>query len=415
MHDDAVPVTILSGMLGAGKTTLLNHLLRHADRDLAVLVNDMGDVNVDADLVSENSEFAAGGVAELSNGCICCELRGDLETAVVRLARERDFDHLVVEASGISEPEPVARLFTRGSSAAAVYDVDSVVAVVDTRAFHDAFAGDGEVVRRGEGEDGTKPLSDLLVEGVEFADLVLLNKADLVSDEELATVNELVAALRPDAEVVVTEFSEVDPDDLLGRGLFDPTGAAERAGWRRALDADGAEEDEAHDRAHGDDHADDHDGHSHPQEAYGVTSFTYRRREPFHPGRLHEFLASLPDSVVRSKGTLWVAGNEQRLSYSQAGPSVRVEGAGPWIASLPEVDQELYRSNRRNVQWDEEVGDRLAELVFIGRGMDESALVEALDDCLLAAAADPEAVGDDPFPSEPEAEYVVREPGAGEE
>ena len=182
---DAVPVTILSGSLGAGKTTLLNHLLTGTDdRDIAVLVNDMGDINVDADLVSGNTDLAVdGGVAELSNGCICCELRDDLETAVVRLARERGFDHLVVEASGISEPRPVARLFTTGSQAAARYDVASVVTVVDARQFHDAFGDEGAATRRGEADDGTRPLSDLLVEGVEFANLVVLNKTDLVTPD----------------------------------------------------------------------------------------------------------------------------------------------------------------------------------------------------------------------------------------
>jgi len=366
---DAIPVTILSGSLGAGKTTLLNHLLSTAgDRDIAVLVNDMGDINVDADLVSQNTDLAVdGGVTELSNGCICCELQDDLETAVVRLARDRDFDHLVVEASGISEPRPVARLFTTGSQAAARYEVASVVTVVDARQFHDAFGEDGVAARRDnlDADEEARPLSDLLVEGVEFANLVVLNKTDLVTPDELDRVEEMVRALRPDAEVVRTEHSRVDPDTVL-RARYDPA-TADDAGWKRALD----------------DEDDDHD-HAHPEAVYGVTSFTYRRRRPFHPDRLRSLLVDLPSSVVRSKGTCWIA-TGAGLSYTmgQAGPSVRVEAAGPWIASLPEFEQDAYRRNRSTLDWDEEWGDRRTELVFIGREMDEESLIAALDDCLL--------------------------------
>ena len=401
---DAVPVTILSGSLGAGKTTLLNHLLTGAgDRDIAVLVNDMGDINVDADLVSGNTDLAVdGGVAELSNGCICCELRDDLETAVVRLARERGFDHLVVEASGISEPRPVARLFTTGSQAAARYDVASVVTVVDARQFHDAFGDEGAATRRGEADDGTRPLSDLLVEGVEFANLVVLNKTDLVTAAELDAVEEMVRALRPDAEVVRTEHSRVDPDTVLDE-RYDPT-TADEAGWKRALDGD--------DHDHDGGHAHDHD-HAHPEAVYGVTSFTYRRRRPFHPERVRSLLADLPAAVVRSKGTSWIAtGADLSYTMGQAGPSVRVEAAGPWIASLPEFERDAYRRNRSNLDWDEEWGDRRTELVFIGREMDDDALVAALDDCLLTddeMAADWGDFGD-AFPTEAGDELVVTEP-----
>jgi len=405
MSPAAIPVTILSGSLGAGKTTLLNYLLSTAgDRDIAVLVNDMGDINVDADLVSQNTDLAVdGGVTELSNGCICCELQDDLETAVVRLARDRDFDHLVVEASGISEPRPVARLFTTGSQAAARYAVASVVAVVDARQFHDAFGEAGVATRRGTDDgDGDRPLSDLLVEGVEFATLVVLNKTDLVTSAELDEVEEMVRALRPDATVVRTEHSQVDPETVL-QARYDPA-TAEEAGWKRALEAD--EEGHAHD---------DHDGHdhAHPEAVYGVTSFTYRRRRPFHPERFRAFLADLPRSVVRSKGSCWIAtGADCSYTMGQAGPSVRVEAAGPWIASLPEFEQDAYRRNRSNLDWDEEWGDRRTALVFIGRGMDEDALTAALDGCLLT---DDEMAAswdgfDNGFPTTTSDELVVTEP-----
>jgi G3E family GTPase len=412
MPGDEIPVTVLSGSLGAGKTTLLNHLLEGAgDRRIAVLVNDMGEVNVDAELVSGTSKGLAGDVTELSNGCICCELRGDLERAVMRLARERDFDHLVVEASGISEPAPVAKLFTRGK-ASARYVVDSIVTVVDARQFHDAFGGTGVVERRGAAEDDTRPLSDLLVEQVELANLVVVNKADLVSDAELATVEELVAGLRPDAEIVTTEYSSVDPDVLFGRRLYDPATAAEAAGWRRALSED--EAGDGHD--HHDHHDHDHDGHRHPDEVYGVTSFVFRSRRPFDPSCIADVLADLPESVVRSKGTLWVAGSEQHLTLGQAGPSVHVEAAGPWVATLPAFEQDAYRRNRRQVAWDDTWGDRRTELVFIGTGMDEAALRGRLDDCLLDEEAfadfEPGAWegGDDRIPTEQGERVVVATP-----
>ncbi|ATW87603.1 G3E family GTPase [Halohasta litchfieldiae] len=389
----SIPVTILSGSLGAGKTTLVNQLLSTAgDRDLAVLVNDMGEVNVDADLVAEGSELDLDdGVTELSNGCICCELQDDLETAVVRLAQDRSFDHLIVESSGISEPAPVARLFTTESRVAALYDVDALVTVLDTRRFLDCFSGDSAPQRQGSDED--RPLSDLLVEQIEVSNIVLLNKADQCTESELAEAKSLVGALQPDAETIRTEFSAVDLDRLLGVDRFEETAVADLPGWKRALDA-----------ANGD--HDHHDHHHHPDEVYNVSSFTYRRRHPFDPERFADVLQNLPPEIVRAKGTVWLAGCETRITMSQAGPSIRATAQGPWIASLPEVDRKMYRSNRPDLEWDDEHGDRRSELVFIGTEYDEEALRDALTEAL--ATGESEQSVDDLFPTEAGEETVIR-------
>ena len=426
---DTIPVTILSGSLGAGKTTLLNHLLTEAgDRDIAVLVNDMGTVNVDAELIAEGSELDVDdGVAELSNGCICCELQDDLETAVVRLANDRDFDALVVESSGISEPAPVARLFTTESRVAALYRVDTLVTVLDTRLFLDAFAGETPE-RRGTAEasadgdnsdtaaaDADRPLSDLMVEQVELSNLVVLNKTDLCTDAELDEAEELVRALQPDAEAVRTTFSQVDPDRLFDRDLFDQSEINDLPGWKRALAEAGHSHGEgSHDHeaeTHAGDSSHGHAGHHHPGEVYGVTSFTYRRRRPFHPGRLTDVFQDLPSGVVRSKGTVWLAGTEFRVVIGQAGPSIRAEAQGPWIASLPEVEREMYRSNRPDLDWHDEHGDRQTELVFIGTDYDEDALLTALDDALVTDEewTDSESLTG-PFPAEQGDETVIRSP-----
>ncbi len=422
----SIPVTILSGNLGAGKTTLLDHTLQTAgERELAVLVNDMGEVNVDAELVADGSDLEVDdGVTELSNGCICCELQDDLETSVVELAQNRTFDHLVVESSGISEPAPVARLFTTESRAASKYAVDALVTVVDTRLFVDTF-GDETVPQRRATGDTDRPLSDLLVEQIEMANLVVCNKADLCTAEELDRAKELVTALQPDAEVITTEFSTVDTDRLLGVNLFDSNRLGELPGWKRALDDD-SDTHGSHERNQDHDH--DHEagedgtaGHHHPEEMYGVTSFTYRRRRPFHPGRFADLLGDLPQGIVRSKGTFWVAGNEYRLTMGQASKSVRTTAQSPWIASLPEVERDMYRSNRPALEWDPDHGDRRTELVFIGTEYDETGLEDALEAALVTDAewdgASDSTSGDTPpsgdhhsFPTAQGDETVLREP-----
>ena len=422
---DGIPVTVLAGPLGAGKTTVLNHLLTSAgERRIAVLVNDMGEVNVDADLLAAGSDLAAdGGVAELSNGCICCELQDDLETEVARLAEEREFDVLVVEASGISEPGPVGRLFVTDSRAAAVYDLDALVTVVDAPRFWETFGVEaaGTVERETAPGSTDRPLSDLVIEQVETANVLLLNKCDLLSDEQLGEIEALLGALNPDAPIHRTVHGDVELDLILETGLYaeqrdaaagglsDARVGVEHGGGSGQDDGHGHDEDgdghghQGHD--HDDHERDDHDhehehgghghgehDHAHPEAVYGVDSVAFRRRRPFHPERLLAVLSDLPPAVVRSKGLFWAAGRDDvALLYSQAGPTADVEAVGPWIASLPEIEADLYRSNTPDLPWEEPHGDRRSELVFIGRDVPEDEIFGALEDALVTEAEwDPE-------------------------
>ncbi|MEF8843087.1 MAG: GTP-binding protein [Haloarculaceae archaeon] len=408
--EDGIPVTVLSGALGSGKTTTLNHLLTNAGgRRLAVLVNDMGAVNVDAELV----EARGDGITELSNGCICCDLRDDLEVEVSRLARRGDFDHLVVESSGISEPAPVARLFTTGP-ASAPYRLDTLATVVDAANFRSTLADDEVVTtedlrrtRPGQAERKAevRPLSDLLVAQVECADVLLVNKCDVADEATVEGTEDLLEALNPEARRYRTTHGRVDLDAVLDTGLFDHDTVSETESWKRALEHAEAHEhapDGTEDAGDEDGHA-DHDHHGHdPQSTYGVTSFPFRSDRPLHPGRFASFLADLPESVVRSKGIVWVAGRDDvALRYSGVGPSYRaVTVRGNWVAALPEERRETQRRMRPDLPWDEEHGDRRTELVFIGRGMDEMALRDRLADCPLADAemdADPSTF-ENPFP-----------------
>jgi len=409
LGNDGTPVTVLSGALGAGKTTTLNHLLANpGDRKIAVLVNDMGALNVDAELI----EAEGDGITELSNGCICCDLRDDLEIAVSKLARTGEFDQLVVESSGISAPTPVARPFTTGP-ASAPYRLDTLATVVDATSFRETLADDDivttEDIRRkrpGQAEtDGeVRPLSDLLVTQAEHADVFLVNKCDLADEEEIAETESLLTALNPDARQYRTTNGRIDPGKILDTGLFTPDSLSESEHRKQALDhADDHADSKGHDHA-GDDHAD----HVHdPESAYGVTSFAFESRRPLHPERFAEFLRSLPDSVIRSKGLAWVAGRDDlALRYSGTGSVRRVIGREPWVAAMSDQRQETQRRMQPDLPWDEEVGDRRTELVFIGREMDEDALKTALAACELREDGDASG-SENPFPTEEGEEWLI--------
>ncbi len=379
MDGETIPVTVLSGTLGAGKTTTLNHVLRESgDLDLAVLVNDMGEVNVDADLVAESSDISADEeeLIELSNGCICCELRGDLLDAVGGLTHDRAFDAIIVESTGVAEPLPVAQTLTLGFDQSDLdptefYEetgveplenchLDTTVTVVDAHQFQEAMQSD-EILD----DDGTeKHLGDLLVEQVEFCDVLLLNKCDLVDEATLEKIESTLEVLQPRAEIVRTTHGRVDIDAVVNTGRFDFEEASHSAGWMQELQ-------EPHESA---------------EEEHGVTSFVFEARRPFHPGRFAELLDAFPEKVVRSKGHFWLAGREEMaIMLNVAGQSIRVAPAGNWIATLPpeERDEQFDAYPELEEMWDEQWGDRGSQLVLIGTEMDHESIRAHLELCLL--------------------------------
>ena len=376
-NNSPIPVTILSGSLGAGKTTTLNQILS-SERELnaAVLVNDMGEVNVDADLVERESDLTQSDdeIIEMSNGCICCRLRGDMLDEVGRLADERDFEYLLVESSGISEPIPVAQTFARGFEDAefdptGVYELDTMVSVVDAHSFWQGFDSGQALTDDSIDPQGNRVPEEALMDQIEFCDVLLLNKCDLVPDAELEEIEAVLETLQPRAKIIRTEHGAVDPDDVLDTGRFDFDRASQSAGWMRELQ----------------------EGHDHEAAAaeHGVTSFVFDAGWPFHPERIADLFADLPDGIIRAKGFFWSAGREDiAMGLDKAGQSVRAGPKGTWIASLPKAQQERYFAARPEIKenWDEQWGDRGTELVFIGREFDQKALVEQLEDCVLSEA-----------------------------
>lgn len=369
-----LPVTILSGFLGAGKTTVLNHILHNrAGRKVAVIVNDMSEVNVDAESVRRGDAALSRSeekLVEMSNGCICCTLREDLMLEVSRLAREGRFDALLIESTGVSEPMPVAETFTftdeAGRSLSDVAEIDCMVTVVDAPNFLRDYGSGERLEDRGQaiGGEDQRTLVDLLADQIEFANLIVINKTDCVTTGELSTVEGMVRALNPRAKVIQTSHGEIPPDQILGTGLYSQAEAETFPGWLDSL-------------VH----------HTPETEEYGIGNFVYERRRPFHPARFHDLINHEWPGVIRSKGLFWLASRPDHAGFwSQAGALARNQHAGLFWAAVPEEHRPSDPGSRETLRrsWREPWGDRRQEIVLIGQGLDRERLEGLLDGALLS-------------------------------
>ena len=371
-----LPVTVLSGFLGAGKTTVLSHILNNRqNKKVAVIVNDMSEINIDASMVKNEVSLnhSEEKLVEMSNGCICCTLREDLLLEINKLAKDNKFDYLVIESTGISEPLPVAETFTfadeEGVSLSDVAKLDTMVTVVDAVNFLKDYEEAKSIQETGEslGDEDERSVADLLVEQIEFADILLISKIDLVEALEVKKLNAILRSLNTNARIIPITNGEVEIDNVLNTGLFDFEKAKQAPGWLKEMRGE----------------------HTPETEEYGISSFSYVARRPFYPEKFYQFVHNTKQfgKLIRSKGYFWLGSRlEYAGQWSQAGGIARYGFAGMFWKAVPEHNWPTDEDSLATIksQWEEPFGDLRQELIFIGQSLDHEAMIKALDDCLVS-------------------------------
>ena len=414
MENKIVPITVLTGYLGAGKNTLLNHVLNNQEGyKVAVIVNDIGEINIDEKLIKDGGfikEEDKGNVVPLSNGCICCTLKEDLMNQIVDILKTRKFDYILIEASGICEPLPIAQTITMLSESSINYGLpklcrlDNVVTVVDALRLATEF-GCGDYLVKDDIEE--EDIENLLIQQIEFCNIIVLNKVDEIKPDELKRVKLIINKLQPTAKIIETNYGKVNVKEIIDTNNFDFEKVANSAGWIKEIekeDNEDLEENNDHDEQHHHDEEDDdelehehhHDEHEHVHhhhhhhegegeaEEYGIATFVYTSRKPIDEVKFDKFAKNLPRNVIRCKGLVWFKQDyEMSYLFEQAGKGLSLSEAGYWLATAPkeELDQMIKTNPEILKDWDEEVGDRITKLVFIGQKMDKEGIVEALHKC----------------------------------
>ncbi len=396
MSKNLVPITLLCGYLGAGKTTLLNKVLTNQKGyKVAVIVNDIGEVNVDQALISKEANITdTSSIIGLQNGCICCTLKSDLVQQIENLIASGKFDYILIEASGVCEPMPIAQAIMQIENGR----LDNVVSVVDAKRLVDEFSAGDKLLKKDMGEED---IESLLVQQIEFCSTLIVNKKDLVSEDEMKKVRAVVKALQPHVKVIEAERGNVDVDDILATDRFDFDAVFESAAWVQHLEAEESEDDgdehEEHDEHehhehHGhEEHEHHHHEHKHEgdsgsdEDEYGIGNFIYYRRRPFNREKLEEYAGRWPKSIIRSKGVVWFS-DETDMAYvfETSGRQISAGASGTWLAAASKKEQEevLAQEPKMRAEWDEKVGDRMIKLCIIGQKMDKAKITAELDSLL---------------------------------